>query len=639
MAKKRVAVFGNAWGYEFFQLIMRGVQKYAKEHTVDVDFFVNYSSEHVSESIKIGEMNLYRLPDLNCYDGVIVMANSINVQAERDFLQEELRKAKIPCVCLEYELEGLNFMGSDNYSGMYELAQHVFDVHGARNILYIGGPKDNTEAQQRRQAVIDVAKEYGVPVTDENFIYGDWSFYFGGAYVIQYLEKNGKLPDAIICANDVMAIGICEMLPTIGYKAGIDVAVTGFDGLRQGAMYYPSITSVGRNWNSMGYVAMQQILEEKPAKTPKRIELKSSLSLGESCGCELCKEKLELRRLGDKEQGKKYVGNVELDIHMRMMYGVMHNCSELHELHEKLSPFIRNEGHYYESDAFFLCLDPKFFLPQMEDEELLKTVGYPEKMVVATGVYEGNIMPVEEISSVDIVPSYVRQSEKENIMLVVSLFLEEKTIGYVAMRADEMQFQEMALYLWSRHITQNLEQIRQNIQINALTAQLMLLSTTDGMTGLYNRRGYTKIVQPYYEQNIEQDNNMAFIMCDIDDMKTINDEHGHLFGDLAICTLANAIKESIPAQWYGCRYGGDEFLIIGTCNQEDEIQHIVTLIEENIKKQVAVSKMPVELVASIGGIMIDANKKFSLEAAVKYADDRMYEIKSAHKARYGGQIR
>ena len=94
------------------------------------------------------------------------------------------------------------------------------------------------------------------------------------------------------------------------------------------------------------------------------------------------------------------------------------------------------------------------------------------------------------------------------------------------------------------------------------------------MTGLRNRTGFDALALPYLLDCQKQGKNSAIVFADVNKMKTINDMYGHLQGDLALCTVAEAIKKSLPRNWIAVRYGGDEFLMVGECSDTEEAEEI-----------------------------------------------------------------
>ena len=137
--KKRIAVFVNGWGSDYLQEILHGISGRAKSANADIFAFVNYSAfAETNSDNNYGEMNIFKLPEMEDFDGAIVMANSFNMQEEIDYVSTKLTEAGIPAISIEYDLEGFASIGSDNYSGMYDLAEHMIQVHNVKNIVYIG---------------------------------------------------------------------------------------------------------------------------------------------------------------------------------------------------------------------------------------------------------------------------------------------------------------------------------------------------------------------------------------------------------------------------------------------------------------------------------------------------------------------
>ena len=117
------------------------------------------------------------------------------------------------------------------------------------------------------------------------------------------------------------------------------------------------------------------------------------------------------------------------------------------------------------------------------------------------------------------------------------------------------------------------------------------------------------------------------MVADINKMKDINDKHGHLIGDMAIKTVANVIKSTIPDSWKAVRYGGDEYVIIGNYDVPVDVQ---TIKDEIIDRTISVSgelNMPFRLGVSVGYVIIDPENTLEYEEYFRMADAAMYETK------------
>ncbi len=123
--KRKIAVFANGWGTEYLREVVTGIYEVAKDSGTDVFVFVNFSSFSEQEKINKSESNIFRLPQLHDFDGVVLMANSFNMNEEVALVYEIVKEAQVPAVSIEYNFEGITTINTDNYNGMHELAKHV----------------------------------------------------------------------------------------------------------------------------------------------------------------------------------------------------------------------------------------------------------------------------------------------------------------------------------------------------------------------------------------------------------------------------------------------------------------------------------------------------------------------------------
>ena len=122
--------------------------------------------------------NVFHLiEDLKDFDGAIVLTSTFNMQKEIDYVHSELIRSGIPAISLEYRLDGIDYFGIDDYSGMYELTKHIVNEHGAKDLLYIGGMEDHTGSNIRLKAARDAAALRRVEIPDSNVIYGCKQFF------------------------------------------------------------------------------------------------------------------------------------------------------------------------------------------------------------------------------------------------------------------------------------------------------------------------------------------------------------------------------------------------------------------------------------------------------------------------------
>src|ERR1035438_2686393 len=95
-----------------------------------------------------------------------------------------------------------------------------------------------------------------------------------------------------------------------------------------------------------------------------------------------------------------------------------------------------------------------------------------------------------------------------------------------------------------------------------LRASLEHLAGTDALTGTLNRRAIERQTERVFNPSRRRNDSVAVLMLDIDRFKEINDSYGHLAGDLALCAVADCLRDTMRAGDLIARLGGDEFLVI-----------------------------------------------------------------------------
>ena len=141
-------------------------------------------------------------------------------------------------------------------------------------------------------------------------------------------------------------------------------------------------------------------------------------------------------------------------------------------------------------------------------------------------------------------------------------------------------------------------------------------SKIDPLTGLYNRKILPKV------RDIG-----TVIMCDLDDFKSINDTYGHDIGDKALKAVGQSISQNIRIGDIGCRFGGDEFVIIFTTDLYEVIDRRLNKIAEDANK---IFQMPERPITFSMGVAFSKDG-VDLEDLMRKADEALYKSKSNGK--------
>lgn len=624
--KKRIAVCGNGWSNEYIEIVLSGIRKCAKLNNADIFFLFNFSVSNTEEHVQEGHININRLLEFGNFDGVILLANTFHLQPEFDYLCETVQRLNIPSVSLEYPLPGIDFIGSDNYSGMHELCTHLVEHHQLKDFAFISGPRGNAESDERRKALEDVLHSHGLALSEDNVIYCNWNYYEVQEKLPQWINAHGSLPDIFVCANDVMAMAACFSLHELNYSVPVDVKVTGFDHLLSVRMYYPTIASVDRNWDNMGYQSLQYLLDKINGKAPiPEQRINSYAVLGESCGCNPADTLPVNRRLGTFSSYENYVRTSFWSGYLCDFTDYLSQASTQDELHTAFSDYLEND-HSYEGDEIYVCLVDNYFSSLTGGVPLQKT-GYTSSMHLICGIKNGKRMPQASYPTKELVPGYDSNDSESHMYTFMPLYSMEGCYGYLVLGNEVKMLYDYSSYNWMRSISQNLNRARRNIVITELNKQLHKLSVTDSLTGVYNRFGCEKIAYPYIEQCHSQGKDAVLMFADINKMKFINDKFGHLQGDTAICAVADAIRKTLDENWIIVRYGGDEFLMVGEYSKDLHPDMLSQKIAATLQATVEYMQLPYSLTVGIGHVIVDASESLNLSDCLKKADDAMYLMK------------
>src|SRR5205823_3795352 len=130
------------------------------------------------------------------------------------------------------------------------------DMHGYRAVCFIAGPPDSPDSARR----LDGFRRATAGLDQAVVHYADFTT-AGGRRVAESIIATGRVPRAVVCANDQTAIGVMTALQHAGLSVPGDVAVTGFDGIRLGRHLRPSLTTVVQPMAALGDTAVAMLTD------------------------------------------------------------------------------------------------------------------------------------------------------------------------------------------------------------------------------------------------------------------------------------------------------------------------------------------------------------------------------------------
>ncbi len=228
--------------------------------------------------------------DLITYErlcALVVMSETIKDRSVVDELIQRTAKHKIPVISVDRSHDEAYNVVFDWEAAFEEIVRHVVEVHNCRNINFLAGIKNNYFSDKREQIFKDVLDSYGIHVKHDQIGYGGFWEWPARQAVEGFLENNKKPPEAIICANDLMAVTAIDVLSEHGYSVPEDVIVTGFDMMELGQYYTPRLTTAAYKFKEIGQNIMKVasiFLSGKKLANEQEV-VGYTCHYRESCGC------------------------------------------------------------------------------------------------------------------------------------------------------------------------------------------------------------------------------------------------------------------------------------------------------------------------------------------------------------------
>ena len=636
--KHKIAVYGNGWNLETLQQTLVGIRKYAALEDFDVFVFLSYASYSIHTNLNKGQLNLYELGDLSSFDGIIVLSYALNSPPTAVEICQKAKAQNIPVVSVGMEIDGIPSIRVRNRDGMEELVNHLVEHHALRRVVFMGGTPDHIDSIERLEVTREILTAHGIEFSDENVCYGNWNTSDPAYLVRDMIDSEEGLPDAIICANDIMALAVASELISLGYSLPEDLIVTGYDNCEAGRTFYPSLCTVSFNFPEVGYRCCDMLFHQLRGESfEENLMLPSSFVHGESCGCVGDEDYVKIRQKFCQDYYHKKLEFNILEQRERIMSMRITSLTDYPSLKQVLSKHF-SADHRCEGKNFAVVLAPEYFENPLapEDQIFEDTAPFSAQFESVATWANGAEVPNAHIHGRDIIPAYQKIEGKQHVYYFCVLHNYQYDYGYVIFADDAYVLDSANLYSYLEKLEQSLIQFRSNLRLDMLNQDLKRIYDKDPMTGLYTRFVYENKVGPIYEDCIRKKQPLTVMFVDINYMKRINDQFGHLQGDIAIRIVANAIRDHIQPNWIAVRFGGDEFLIIAPDSGEKTAADLKSRILEELDVNNHNSSRPYKITASCAYVVTDPDAPDKvLEDYVREADQLMYRVKQEVHARDG----
>ena len=619
--KRKIAVLANGWNHLGIASALKGIRSVTDKLNIDVFLFLSFAAFAQSHERNVGEDSIFDLTDYSEFDGVIIFSGMLNSQKTPERIAKVIVKNHVPGVSVGWPLEGLDFVGIDNFKGMFEMVDHLVKEHHIKNPVFLAGTRDHPDSNERIDATRQALEQNGIELKDDRIAYTNWEYLTAMNQAIEYVQSDNP-PDAFICANDHNAIAVCIGLQRLGYSVPKDFIVTGFDKISHAETFYPSITTVYQDFEKIGYIAAWQLMEKvEGISHADQVIVSSSFVKNESCGCKSVEEAEEVRHDFCINAYVKEMESLITQADSAAMTGIIFNGSNYDMLKKNILNFYKSSNNFKGHDFYFVLDDNARKNLMSSTFKIQKH--YSDKMCCLVAVKDDNASYVGNFKRKELFPGYSK-GKKPKVYTFTSMHYDDNLFGYIVLTDAIDLIRDTSLNHYMIQINYNIEQYRRNCRFDEMNKALRNISNTDQLTGLNNRFGMEQNAFPILEEANKKKKHCAIMFADINRMKHINDNFGHLHGDLAIRTVASSLLKEMPQGWVGIRYGGDEFISVGECDDEKIVVDYIERLNETLRKEVEGMQLAYPLTISCGYILSEPGSSNSLVDYINQADSIMY---------------
>ena len=632
---KCVAVCAAGMDANYNDELFRTMHSMADEFGLKLLFFISFSSLYEFEKHDIGESNIFHLINYRLIDGVIMLTETIKNEKIRRKIIDEANANNVPVISIDHFMEDCYNINFQYANAMKEMIAHLVEHHHCQKINFIAGGKENSFSDDRTQAYRQMLEKYNIPIEEERIGYGNFWGEPTKQVMKDFIESDLPFPDAIVCANDSMAIAAVKCLADAGYRVPEDVAVTGFDGILEGQEHLPKITTARNDYRKAIQYAFQIVLDCLAGeKLESQFFVDAVPMLGSSCGCN---QNITIQYNNDLNR-KLYDRLAEYDEFNRKQIAMLADLTDSDSFQDVFDNLVKYSDSFF-SDKFWLCIVDDFLVQKeaisdiIEESTMNRVAQYSSTMNVMLSKSNGEWLGITDFNTETFVPNLEEVLAEDNNIMFLPLHVLERTIGYVALVYHPEQMKMIYEYQFLMNVSNALETTRIHKRQKTIIDNLEMKYIHDPMTGLLNRRGFYQQLANVYCRCMEENGLLMVVSADLNGLKPINDTYGHADGDIAITAVGKALSEAAFKDFTCARFGGDEFVAAGRVESREDEFLFRKRVEESLDAFNSISGKPYKVSSSIGCFIGVPNEHITLDDFIKAADEKMYEDKVCYHAR------
>lgn len=592
--------------------------------TADTDYkIIAFNSPrdlYYGDKYDMGSKSIYNIINYDVLDALIILYESIYDKETTESIISSAQSHKVPVILIHGEHEKC-FNIVTNYTEAYkDIIRHIIKRHYVKNPVFIGGRKtDDHSTVLRHECFKEVLTEFGIPYRDDMLYYGEY-WEIPTKLAVEEILKLETLPDAIVCANDTMAMTVCEELAAAGVNVPGDIIVTGFDGLISAEYFMPRLTTCKEDMPALAQLTLDVIEKAVSGTANGGVFTENFIPYySESCGCS------GENAIDYRERAKDlYRRNYDIRQHENHIYELVDSILDSDNLNT-LGAALRD----YILPNSTVCLTEDFIMTALGNmTDKMKEQKFGELIVITAMDIDCTRGKQGRFPITDMLPD-MNEWLKDDTMCVISpIFVGEEVCGYYTLKTDSIEFMTHKLFRVLKTMNIAFNSLINRLRKKRIQSSMQNVRFIDTLTGLPNLRGLTQWFTDFSEIPENHSKTLMVSVYCIPQYRFIYENYG--VDDIEQCVkfVSDALQLANKDNGFIARTGSDEFIIINYADTGDEvgqlINNAVSVFFGVIEGYNTASEKDYFLEVNCGCTVADPGWNSDLSTFIKLANAEMY---------------
>ena len=566
-----------------------------------------------------GAKAVYGLIDFDIVDALIILGNCFYDKSIIDDLCSRAGEASVPVVILGEERPGCFSVQGDYSESYMNLIYHVLEDHGVKDLFFIAGRKENDpDSVHRLECFMDVMEEVGIPFDESKIAYGEYWNEPTRAIMDNLLADGKRPPEAIFCANDYMAVEVCESLRRYGFEAPQDCIVVGFDGTGLAARVKPHLTTCAENLQEEADKCVELCLKAlTKGMSPTKLFVNYKEIRSESCGCPDSRDKQDY----EAEAARLYRIVEEIEDHEDFIYSWVDRLmqvTDLKNLKEALRGILQGGS--------YICVNDTIESEEWNNTE--SNVISDELVVIESGYSGGNKGTANRILKKNLIMEGEYWAEDMSLYIFNSVYVGNRVCGYMAVKMESPTDELHKIKRSARICNLMFNEFLNRSMQEKVRRNLALSEYMSSMVKLPNAKGASQWFEEFAQIPENHEKTLTVAVYVIPKYSFIYENFGTKEVEEMLGVIAELLTASNRPEAYIAHIAEDEFVILDSYNDPEEISGCISRASdrfaEEINKLNDTNKKDYMLEVNCGYAVLNPGWNDSLESFIKLATGEMY---------------